>query len=53
MLICNVFMLHNEELHILYLFPNVIRKIKSRVMGWAGHMACMGEESIQGFSGKA
>jgi hypothetical protein len=36
--------LHNEELHILYSSPNVIRQIKSRTMRWAGHVARMGEE---------
>jgi hypothetical protein len=36
--------LHNEELHILYSFSNVIRQIKSRRMRWAGHLARMGEE---------
>jgi hypothetical protein len=36
--------LHNEELHILYSSPNIIRHIKSRRMRWAGHVACMGEE---------
>jgi hypothetical protein len=36
--------LHNEELHILYSSPNIIRQIKSRRMRWAGHMARMGEE---------
>jgi hypothetical protein len=36
--------LHNEELHILYSFPNIIRQIKSRRMRWAGHVARMGEE---------
>jgi hypothetical protein len=36
--------LHNEELHILYSFPNFIRQIKSRRMRWAGHAAHMGEE---------
>jgi hypothetical protein len=35
---------HNEELHILYLAPNIIRQIKSRRMRWVGHVACMGEE---------
>jgi hypothetical protein len=34
--------LHNEELHILYSFPNIIRQIKSR-MSWVGHVVCMGE----------
>jgi hypothetical protein len=36
--------LHNEELHILYSSPNIIRQIKSRRMRWEGHVACMGEE---------
>jgi hypothetical protein len=36
--------LHNEELHILYSSPNIIRQIKSRRMIWAGHVARMGEE---------
>jgi hypothetical protein len=36
--------LHNEELHILYYSPNIIRQIKSRKMRWAGHVARMGEE---------
>jgi hypothetical protein len=37
--------LHNEELHILYFSPNIIRQIKSRRMKWAGHVARMGEDS--------
>jgi hypothetical protein len=44
--------LHNEELHILY-SPNIIRQIKSRKMRWAGQVAHMGEEYVQGFGGKA
>jgi hypothetical protein len=36
--------LHNEELHILYSSPNIIRQIKSRRIRWAGHVAHMGEE---------
>jgi hypothetical protein len=36
--------LHNEELHILYSSPNIIRQIKSRRMRWAGHVARMREE---------
>jgi hypothetical protein len=36
--------LHNEELHNLYSSPNMMRLIKSRKMGWAGHVACMGEK---------
>jgi hypothetical protein len=36
--------LHNEELHILYSSPNIIRQIKSRRMRRAGHVARMEEE---------
>jgi hypothetical protein len=36
--------IHNEELHIVYSSPNIIRQIKSRRMKWAGHVACMREE---------
>jgi hypothetical protein len=36
--------LHNEELHILYSSPNIIRQMKSRRMRWAGHVARMVEE---------
>ena len=36
--------LHNEELNGLYSSPNIVRVIKSRKMGWAGHVARMGEE---------
>jgi hypothetical protein len=36
--------LHNEELHILYSSPNIIRQIKSRKMRRVGHVARMGEE---------
>jgi hypothetical protein len=42
--------LHNEELHILYSCPNIIRR---RRMRWAGHVARMGEECVQGVDGKA
>ena len=35
--------LHNEELNDLYSSPNFVRVIKSRRMGWAGHVARMGE----------
>jgi hypothetical protein len=35
--------LHNEELHNLYSSSNIIRRIKSRRMRWAGHVACMRE----------
>jgi len=45
--------LYNEELNDLYTSPNIVRVIKSRRMGWAGHAACMGgeEKCIQGFGG--
>jgi hypothetical protein len=36
--------LHDEELHILYSSPNIIRQIKSRRIRWAGHVVRMGEE---------
>jgi hypothetical protein len=36
--------LHNEELHNLYLSPDIIRQVKSGRMRWTGHVACMGEE---------
>jgi len=35
--------LYNEELNNLYSSPNIVRVIKSRSMGWAGHVARMGE----------
>jgi len=36
--------LHNEELSDVYATTNIVRMIKSRRMGWAGHVARMGEE---------
>jgi hypothetical protein len=36
--------LHNEELHNLYSFQDIIRQVKSRRMRWAGHVSRMGEE---------
>jgi hypothetical protein len=45
--------LHNGQLHNLYLPPDIIRRIKSRRMRWAGHVAHMGEEkSVKRFGGK-
>jgi len=38
--------LHNEKLNDLYSSPNIVRVIKSRRMGWAGHVARMGEERV-------
>jgi hypothetical protein len=36
--------LHNEELHDLYSSSSIIRVIKDRRMGWARHVARMGEK---------
>jgi hypothetical protein len=36
--------LHNEELHNLYISPNLIRMFMSRCMRWVGHVAYMGEK---------
>jgi hypothetical protein len=35
--------LHKDELHSLYSSPNIVRVIKSRRMGWVGHVAHMRE----------
>ena len=35
--------LHNDELNDLYSSPNIVRVIISRRMGWAVHVAGMGE----------
>jgi hypothetical protein len=35
--------LHDEEVHLLYALPVVVRTIKSRGMRWAGHEARMGQ----------
>ena len=35
--------LHSEGLNDLYSSPYIVRVIKSRIMRWAGHVACMGE----------
>jgi hypothetical protein len=36
--------MHIEELHILYSKSNVIIMMMSRRIGWAGHVASMGEK---------
>jgi hypothetical protein len=36
--------LHNEKLHNLYSSPSIIRKIKSRRMGWAQHVEGIGKQ---------
>jgi hypothetical protein len=33
----------NGELSDLYYLPNIVRVVKSRRMGWAGHVARMGQ----------
>ena len=33
--------LNNAELHALHSTPNIIRSLKSRLLRWAGHVACM------------
>jgi hypothetical protein len=35
--------LHNEELHGLYSSSSIVRVIKARRIGWAAHVARMGE----------
>jgi hypothetical protein len=35
--------MHNEELNDLYSLPNIVLVVKSRIMRWAGHVECMGE----------
>jgi hypothetical protein len=35
--------LHNDELHDLCSSPNIVRVVKSKRIGWAGHVARMGE----------
>ena len=43
-------MQYNEEGKVLYCSPNVVRVIKLRRMGWAGHVARMGiGEAYSGF----
>jgi hypothetical protein len=36
--------LPSEELNDLYFSPNTVRVLKLRRMGWAGHVARMGEK---------
>jgi hypothetical protein len=35
--------LHNEELNDMYSSPSIVQVIKSRRMGWTGHLAGKGE----------
>jgi hypothetical protein len=34
--------LRNEKLHDLFASPSIVRKMKSKRMRWAGHVARMG-----------
>jgi hypothetical protein len=43
---CTVRRLHNEELNDLYSSLNIIRVMKSRIMRWEGHAACMGKREM-------
>ena len=63
MLLCNskthtfiilVHLPHNEKVLALYSSPNIIRLIESRRLGWACHVARLGEEDrcVQGFGKK-
>jgi hypothetical protein len=38
--------LHNQELYALYSSPNIIRVIKSRRLGWTGHVVRMGRGDV-------
>ena len=35
--------LHKEELNVLQTLPNIVLVIKSRRIGWAGHVARLGQ----------
>jgi hypothetical protein len=37
--------MRNEELHDLHSSPSIIRMVKSRRLGCAGHVACMGKKT--------
>jgi hypothetical protein len=43
--------LHNE-VHVFYSPPNIVWVIRSRRISWVGHVAGMGEKSIQKFGWK-
>jgi hypothetical protein len=38
--------LHTEELHDLNCTPNISRVVKSRMIWWVGHVACMGKKDV-------
>jgi hypothetical protein len=35
--------MHNDGIHNLYSWPNIITMIKTRRMRWVGHVRCMGK----------
>jgi hypothetical protein len=39
--------LHNREFHNLYSSPSIIRMIKSRRMGWVGHVALVERKGLR------
>jgi hypothetical protein len=45
--------LHNEELHNLYSYPDIIRQVKANAVGGACCTHGRGEKREQGFGGKA
>ena len=47
--------IHNEELNDLYFTSSTVLVIKSRRMGWVGHVAHLGleERCIQDFGGES
>ena len=38
--------LHNGELNDLYSSPNIVQVIKSRIIRWERHVACMGRGDV-------
>jgi hypothetical protein len=52
-IVINILLLRDEELWDLYSFPSIIRMMKSRMMGWTGHVARMGRKGTRiGYIGK-
>jgi hypothetical protein len=45
--------LHNEELHNLYSYPDIIRQVKANEVGGACGTHGRGEKSVQDFGGRA
>ena len=43
---------HNEELNDLHSSLDIIWMMKSRIVRWAGHVACMGDRCMLGFGGE-